>query len=53
MLSIDLGAAREIGVTIPPEPETLTLFGSGLIALGLLAKFGRSRKPISSTSVDW
>lgn len=30
--------------SISPEPGTLTLFGSGLIAVGLLTKYGRSRR---------
>ena len=35
---------------VSPEPGTLTLFGSGFIALGLLTKYGRSRKLTNSDS---
>lgn len=50
----DAGGTTTFGgkFQISPEPGTLTLFGSGLIGVGLLAKYGRSKKSTGSTSLD-
>jgi hypothetical protein len=40
----DTGGTTAFNVTVTPEPGTLVLFGSGLIGVGVLAKFSRQRK---------
>ena len=40
----DTGGTTNFNVTVVPEPGTLALFGSGLIGVGVLAKFSRQRK---------
>jgi len=41
---VDTGGLTNFNLTVVPEPGTLALFGSGLIGLGVLAKFTRQRK---------
>lgn len=51
---MDAGGTTNFGgnFQVSPEPGTLTLFGSGLIAVGMLTKYGRSKKLRGSTSSD-